>query len=216
MAVITISREFGSEGTKIGRQVAQTLGYHYVDKHLIEAVLQQYGFVQFNELYQSTPGFWARSDQSNLLLISMLNKTLLTLAHQGNMVILGRGGFVALSGFADALNVRIQAPFPVRVERVIDREKLTDPRKGEELVKENDRMQRAFIQAFYDIRWDATNAFNLVLDTGSIPPDMAADWIVQVTRTLERRLLEKAATTQSIQVDPTLADAIANVLIPVS
>jgi cytidylate kinase len=216
MTVITISKEFGSEGTQIGRQVAQTLGYQYVNRLTIEAVLQQYGFVQFNELYQSAPGFWARSDQNNLLLISMLNKTLLTLAQRGRVVILGRGGFVALNGFADVLNVRIQAPFPIRVKRVMERENLTDPQKGEELVNQHDRIQRAFIQAFYDTRWDATNAFNLVLDTGSIPLDMAVTWITQAAHTLEESLLEKSATTQSIQVDPVLAEAVANVLMPVS
>ena len=30
MSVITISREFGSEGDYIAQQVAQTLNYHYV------------------------------------------------------------------------------------------------------------------------------------------------------------------------------------------
>jgi hypothetical protein len=45
MAVMTISRELGSEGVTIAKKVAQELGYHFVDKDVIERVLDQYGFV---------------------------------------------------------------------------------------------------------------------------------------------------------------------------
>jgi len=43
MAVITISRQFGSEGQKIGRRIADTLGYYYADEDIIErAVVEIY------------------------------------------------------------------------------------------------------------------------------------------------------------------------------
>jgi len=32
MAILTISREYGSGGREIGRRVAERLGYRYVDK----------------------------------------------------------------------------------------------------------------------------------------------------------------------------------------
>ena len=41
MAVITISRQFGSGGEEIARKVAETLGYDYVDKELIATVAQK-------------------------------------------------------------------------------------------------------------------------------------------------------------------------------
>lgn len=40
MAVITISREYGSHGNLISRKVAQILGYDHVDKELINEVAQ--------------------------------------------------------------------------------------------------------------------------------------------------------------------------------
>jgi cytidylate kinase len=215
MAVITISREFGSEGLKIGQQVAQQLGYHLVDKRTIEAVLEQYGFVQFDELYKSTPGFWARTDRTNLLLISMLNKILQAFARHGQVVLLGRGGYIALSGYADVVNVRIQAPFSVRVQRVMERENLSNLHQAEELVKENDRVRSAFIQAFYGVRWDTVSDFNLVIDTSLVPPDVAVRWLVETIQALEPQKFEKAVTTQTIEVDPVLAEAVSAVLIPV-
>ena len=36
MAVVTISREYGSEGIYIGKKVASALGYRFADKRIIE------------------------------------------------------------------------------------------------------------------------------------------------------------------------------------
>jgi cytidylate kinase len=44
MTVITISREIGSGGGDIAKQVADSLDYHFVDKKMIERVLMEYGF----------------------------------------------------------------------------------------------------------------------------------------------------------------------------
>ena len=44
----------------------------------------------------------------------MLNETMEALAHRGDMLILGRGGYAALSKYADVFSVRLQAPFSVR------------------------------------------------------------------------------------------------------
>ena len=38
MAVITISRQYGSDGRSVGRRAAELLGYHYIDKELIQRV----------------------------------------------------------------------------------------------------------------------------------------------------------------------------------
>ena len=42
MAVVTISREFGSEGNYIGTKVAEALGYHFVFKKEIHDVFERY------------------------------------------------------------------------------------------------------------------------------------------------------------------------------
>jgi cytidylate kinase len=212
MAVITISREFGSAGIHIGKQVAKVLGYNFVDKTTLEKVLQQYGLIQLNDLYKSAPGFWASIDERNLLLISMLNKSFLALARRGNVVILGRGGFAALSGYADVLHVRIQAPFPVRVQRIMEREGIPDLQRGQDLVKENDKARMAFLQSFYNARWDATNAFNLVINTHTTPPDMAAQWIITAAKNLEQQNLDRELTTAKIEVDSIMAITITEIL----
>src|SRR5512147_2917539 len=127
MAVITISREIGSAGEYIAQKVAQELGYHFADKDIIEKVLNQYGFVQFQQEYESGPGFWSRFDTLRTRMIEFSNRVVEALARHGNVVILGRGSFVVLSGFADVLNIRLQAPLPLRVSRVMAQQGIATP-----------------------------------------------------------------------------------------
>jgi hypothetical protein len=99
MSVITISREFGSEGSSIARQAAQALGYYLVEKNTLEKILSQYCFVQFGDEYESAPSYWERLDANRINMTEMLNRVVRAIAQHGNVMILGRGSFAVLSGF---------------------------------------------------------------------------------------------------------------------
>lgn len=209
MTVITISREFGSQGGMIAQRVADKLGYMLVTKHTFEKILRQYGLVQLDELYQSS-SFWAQLDSANLDLIARLNAIILGFARLDNRIILGRGGFAVLRPYANVLHVRIQAPFPVRVQRVMARENLS-LLEAEKRVAQNDKARAKFVQGFYEADFYATRAFHMVLDTEFLPIETISSWIVEAAHTLSSRKMDKALTTQNIEVDPILASAIQEV-----
>lgn len=209
MTTVTISREFGSEGAKIAKQVAEILDYSLVDKRILEGVFRRYGLTKFGDLYDSTPSFWDLANANNLLIVSMLNETMEALAHRGRMVILGRGGFASLNEYADVLNVRIQAPFPDRVERVMARENISDRRQAEERVRKDDKARQKFIKLFYNKDWDVETYFNLVIDTSTVSTEMAVEWIIEAARALEQKQFARdVLTAQQAEVDPVLLDAI--------
>jgi len=213
MAVITISREIGSGGRDIARQVAKTLGYEFVDKHTTDGVFRQYGLTKFDDLYSSAPGFLDLLNTDNLLLVSMSNEILEAVAKRGNVVILGRAGFAVLADYPDVLHVRLQAPFAERVQRMMAREGLTDRQAAEERVREDDNVHQKYVQRFYDKQWDEPSNFDLVLDTATLSGDEAVRQIVEAAQALEQKQPEKdAATTAAIAVDPVLADAVAKVI----
>ena len=212
MTIVTLSRELGSDGADIAQRVAKELGYRLVDKSTFESILRQYGLVKFDDLYDSAPGFWARLDNTNLQIIAMLNKTILGIARLGDVVILGRGGYAALSRYADVLHVRIQAPFTLRAERIMAKEGLENIEEARGIVATNDKARAAFVQGFYDADFHDASHFHLVLDTGVIPVDSAATWITETARSFEDRSPAAELTAQSVDIDPILADAIAQVL----
>jgi cytidylate kinase len=215
VSVITISREFGSEGDAIARKVAQILGYHFVDQKFIGIILGQYGYVEFDKEYQNLPTFWERFDaqreKQRDVMVGMLNHVIQAVAHHGNVVILGRSGFEVLGGFADVLHVRLQAPFSVRVGRVISEQKITFE-EAEALVKKNDKVRLAFVEEFYKVPWGAVQAFDLVVNTGKVFPALTTDWVVDAAKTFVNNMEIGKPTTASIKVDRILAEAVSDEL----
>lgn len=211
MPAITISREYGSEGEPIAERIAQTLGYHLVDKEFLGALLDQYGLVDFDEEYDALPGFWDRFSadrgKRRAVMVDMLNRAMRAVAHHGDVVILGRSGFAALGGFADVLHVRIQAPFSVRVGRVMAQRQLTAD-QAETAVKESDRVRAAFVEEFYGVPWGAAHAFDLVIDTSAISPILAVTWVVDAVKALASRPKTGLPSTRAIEVEATLAKAV--------
>ena len=215
MSVITISREFGSEGDTIARQVAQTLGYHFVDQKIIGVILGQYGYVEFDKEYATLPTFWERFDaqreKQRDVMVTMLNQVIQAVAHHGNVVILGRSGFEVLGGFADVLHVRLQSPFPVRVQRIMAQQNIPFE-QAESIVKNNDKVRVAFVEEFYRVPWNSIHAFDMVINTGKISPDLATAWVIDAAKACGTSLETDKPTIASMNVDRILAEAVSDVL----
>jgi cytidylate kinase len=212
MSVITISREMGSQGRYIAELAAQTLGFHLIDKRTIEEVLVQYGFADFRQEYDAAPSFWTRFNSRRADMVEMVDRVIQVLAHRGDVVILGRGSFAVLGGFADVVNARIQAPLPLRIKRVMARQNITEADRAEAVVKESDSVRADFIESFYQVRWDAANAFDLVIDTGKVSPELAVNWLVEAATALNGRNRGDGLSTRDILVDPVLSNAVSEVL----
>ena len=216
MSVITISRDFGSEGEYIAEKVAQALGYHCVDKEFFGTVLKEYGLVEFDGEYDALPGFWDKTVNEHRFerrndVVHMLNRAIRAVAQHGNVVILGRSGFEVLAPFADILHMRLQAPIPVRVERVMKELKIPHE-EAEDFVNENDKVHVAFTQEYFRMPWDAIHAFDLVINTNKISPDLAVTWLVDAVKGLGGvNTLGKPALS-SLEIDPILKKSIGDAL----
>jgi cytidylate kinase len=215
MSTITISREFGSVDDDFGERIAQALGYHCLCKEEIVALLSQYGMVEFDREYETQPGFWEGikplRDQRRSEMVTMLNQVVQAVAQHGNVVIQGRSGFAVLADYADVLHVRLQAPLSVRIERVAALQEMT-AEQAAVVVNERDRVRTAFVEKFYGVPWDAIRAFDLVINTGKISPDLALTWVVSAVKALALSPATGIPTTRSIVVDSVLAKAVSDVL----
>ena len=209
MRTIAISGLVVSEGATIARRVTEALGYTLVNKSVLEGIFRQHGLTKFGDLYTSPPNLWDLANAKNLQLVSMLNDTMEALAHRGDMLILGRGGYASLSKYEDVLNVRLQAPFLVRVERVMARENIDNRLRAEQRVKADDTARQKFVSMFYNQAWENASNFDLVIDTHTISTEMATDWIIEAARALSaKNFRTDAVTADRARVDPSLLDAI--------
>ena len=93
-------------------------------------------------------------------------------------MILGRSGFEVLRGYADVFHVRVQAPFSIRVGRVMEQQNLTFE-EAEEMVKSKEKVRLAFVDEFYNVPGDRSRPFDLIVNTEKVSPNLATSWVIR-------------------------------------
>ena len=204
MAVITISRQMGSEGTYIGKSLAKELGLKYVDKQELGKIMREYGFGFFDEVYDSKPNFWERFDLHRASTVNFLIQAMKAVAKVGDVVMLGRGGFGIFQGYADVLNVRIQAPFDLRVERKIKEHGLKRL-EGEALLHKFDQIRTSFTLSDMGFNADDASMYDIVLNSEVVKPENAILCIrTAYTELIKNKRYGTDHTVSSVEVDPLL------------
>ena len=185
MAILTISREYGSGGREIGRAVAAALGYRYEDRRTVLAGLRETHprWERWGEEYdEHRPSLWERCDWSFRGYVALMQRILLEAAARDRVVIVGRGGNFLLAGVPTALRIRIVASHAARIERIMEREPL-DRDNVRRLIWRTDRDRAGFIRAVYRRDWQDPAAFDRNYDTGLLDHGMIAK---EVTGLLEQ------------------------------
>ncbi|MBI4302204.1 MAG: cytidylate kinase-like family protein [Chloroflexi bacterium] len=115
--------------------------------------------------------------------LELITVVIKDLAETGNVVIIGRGGQVILREHPTALHVRVVAPFIVRVERIIERERV-DREGAEKMVHEGDRNIAAYIRKFFKVDINDPALYDIIVNTAKRPYGVLARGIAEAARTL--------------------------------
>lgn len=175
--IITISREFGSGGRTIGKEVAAKLGVPCYDQELIEKIAGQSGFspayIQEQGEYAVRAGWLSNAlasrfsngltSQDQLWLIQ--RKIILELAEKGPCVIVGRCADYILREEADCLTAFIHADMQKRAERIVQvyGERAETPEKR---LRDKDKRRAAYYQFYTDMTWGDARHYDVALDSG--------------------------------------------------
>jgi cytidylate kinase len=187
MAVLTISREYGSDGREIGQQIAQNLQYAYVDKDRLFLDLEQIGArwgQVARDLDEVTPTLWERYDWQYRGYIALVEAVLYQYAAADKVVIVGRGGFYLLRQVPFCLKIRLVAPLETRLHRIMKQENLAYAAAKKRLQRE-DQDRAGYILANYNTDWDDQSFYDLVLNTGDLTDEQAVDILMAALREKE-------------------------------
>jgi len=187
---VTVAREPGSGGAVIAQAVAEKLGFEFIDKQLVEEIA--HSVKRRKELIESLDEK-ARSAVENLVdsvldpeyvneekYVSMLFKLIITYAHRGRVVILGRGANF-ITPFAKGLHVNVIAPYSVRVERAMDFEGL-NREKAKEVIARIEKERSDFVKKYINNDIKKRNAYDLTLNTTYFRISESRDIIVEAFR----------------------------------
>ena len=193
--IITISREFGSGGRTIGKLVADRLGYRFCDGDIIDEVVKSSGLAR--EIVQKYDEYATHKNSflysiavnagwdghnglsfANRVQIAQVN-VIKKIAEEGNCVIIGRGADYILRDRADCLHVFIHAGMEFRAKHVIENYGETEV-KIEDRLRDKDTRRKVFNRSFTMREWGAYENYNLMIDSGIVGIEKAADIICQV------------------------------------
>lgn len=191
--IITISREFGSGGRTIGRQVAEKLGIAYYDKELIEKIAEETGFSrEFIEQYgEHAPG---KNAFSYAFLGRMVNgmsmqdyiwteqrKLIRELADKEPCVIVGRCADYILRDRSDCLHVFIKSSTEKKAERIVKLYGETSD-QPEKRLAEKDKKRSVNYHYYTDREWGAVQNYHLALDSGEFGIEKCVELIVELAK----------------------------------
>lgn len=168
MAILTVSREFGSGGREIGQTVAKVLNYTYIDKERLLGDIRASG-KEWEEwgknLDEHCPTVWEKYDWSFRGFNALLQSLILNYALNDRVVIMGRGGNFLLKDIPYALRIRVAAPIDRRIDRIMERESV-DKDTAQWLIEKTDKERSCLTYLLYGKHWDDHAQYDIVYDTG--------------------------------------------------
>ncbi len=175
--IITISREFGSGGRTIGKEVAAKLGIPCYDSELIEKIAVQSGFSKeyvekyseyslSDKLYENALADRGQDGQSAADKIWLAQEKVITaLAEKESCVIVGRCADYILRDIADCLTVFIHASDEQCAERIVSVYGQHEESPADRLY-EKDKKRKAYYELYTGTNWSASENYNLCIDSG--------------------------------------------------
>ncbi len=181
--VITIARSYGSGGRRMGKLLAEKLGYEFYDREILRIASDDSGiseelFTRADESARKPLFRIARqvyngetippdSDDfiSNDNLFRYQAKIIRELASTRNCVIVGRCANYILRGRDNVLNVFVTAPVADCVRRVMEVDGL-DLEEAEKKIRKIDKRRADYYKYFTGRQWQDAALYDLCLNTG--------------------------------------------------
>ena len=184
--VITVSGSTGSGRGRLALALCEALEYELVGRELLDEVAsdlncQRALLETLDEKVQSNISLMLASvlrgrEIENQDYVASLFRVIGSLAEKGGLVILGRGGAVIL-GNKTGLRIRVEAPLPVRIRRIMEVRNLNE-REARLYVETHDSEQREFWRHCFHREENDPLLFDLTLNSERIDPEEAVS-IVQ-------------------------------------
>jgi cytidylate kinase len=164
--VITISRLTGCDARQVAAILADNLNHKFgttkwkwVDKDIIFAIAKElntdtqrvenfYKGIELSNISEMIMAF-SGGFVSDLRVKKAIKDVVLSMCKEGHIILVGRGGVSIAHNIADALHIRLVAPFYWRVQNVM-KKKVMDMETAEAYVVDTDEKRFNLIQSFID------------------------------------------------------------------
>lgn len=208
--VITIGRQCGSGGKRIGEIVAQKLGVKCYDKELLTLAAKNSGlceelFETHDEkptssfLYSLVMDTYSMGYSNSAYMDMPLNHkiflaqfdTIKKLAEEESCVIVGRCADYALAEYPSVASVFITGNDEDRIEYLKQLYKV-ETAKAKDIIVKTDKKRASYYNYYSSKKWGDSRSYDLCINSSSVGINGAVDMILELARVKNLRLEEKA------------------------
>jgi hypothetical protein len=183
--LITVEREYGSQGAEFAHLLAEALGWKLIDSCLIDEIARRAGVAKDQVTrcdeqldpwyYRFGKAFWHGNidrapavNDSGIFdserMARLVSDYLLKLAAEGHAVIVGRGATCVLSNYPGAFHMFVYASRKRKLQWF--QKNFPDRMKDAEAELEATDQRRAeYVRRFYDQQWDNHRLYHLMLNS---------------------------------------------------
>ena len=201
--IITIGRQSGSGGKKIGEMLAEKLGVKCYDKELLAQAAKHSGLCE--ELFEKhderptssflyslvmdsySMGYTATgySDMpiNHKIFLAQFD-TIKKMADEGPCVIIGRCADYALEDYPNVVSVFIHADLDARIRRIARLYDLTDA-KAKDMIVKADKKRASYYNYYTNKKWSDSASYELCLNSSELGIEGTAKAIEQYVQLKE-------------------------------
>lgn len=198
--IITVSRLTGCDGREVAASLVNRLNFKHnttkwkwvdkdiiyhaahelrTDTHRIETYYQGLSMNDMSEMIMAFSGSFVTDSSVK----KAIRDVVMTMAHDGHSVIIGRGGVAITRDMPRALHVRLVAPHYWRVENVMKKKAMLID-KAEKYVAETDEKRHKLIVEFLDKKpLNLDYLFDVTLNRSSFSIDQLSELILKMYET---------------------------------
>jgi cytidylate kinase len=202
MAIVTISRMYGSGGSLVAQRVADALGWDLLDNAVVDAVAERLGVsvTEVSEHEERVPSLAERLAAAMTLsapemlpvvdttlpptderIVAVTRAVIEEAVQTGHAVLVGRGAQCVLANRPDALHVFCYAPVPALAAFVMtDRGVSHD--EALRVVQRMNHQREQYVRQHWNREWRAEENYDLCVNTGTLGIEGAARIVIDLAR----------------------------------
>ena len=183
--VLTVASECGAGGSIIAKMVAETLGWHLLDRELIEAVARtaHVDTETVGRYDEHVESWWHRFNRGGLqaaaiyagvacadaqlfdadAVADITRQAISEAADTGSCVIVGRGAQCVLQNRPDVLHVFVYGPWSERASRVRGRQQSVCD--VGELIRRKDQERASYVRTYYGCDWKDPHLYQMIISS---------------------------------------------------
>ncbi len=202
--IITIGRQFGSQGREIGEKIAKLFNIPCYDKELLSRAAKESGFCEemiqnhderptnsfLYNLVMDTYSFGYNASSfidmpiSHKVFLAQFD-TIKKIADEGPCVIVGRCADYALSEYKNCVNIFIYAEEQAKIRHLCERFPDLNEQKARDMIVKKDRQRQSYYNYYSSKKWGRADSYDLCIDSSKLGVDGTVKLIAQYVEDFE-------------------------------